>query len=352
MYDILATTSNYKFVTKTFKDEYVSFSDAGKPVKVIITEEALFKADTFSFGTKIGSLTTKGTSSEALLSCFERGSKEWNKIMERLRTLPVIQNKEIDKTKTGQKTKGIPTTWTKYEKGEDFNNSILVDRHPYFFIHLYDKTKKAYQKYKTTFDKKCKQLFGVSIEELLKFNSFDEEMIEFLELYYHKNPTIDSPSVMNKVCRRIEALNSQININKNIGSNELVFDILFNTNADWNWETYKKVVLAFNKCKKEKYEKNNRGEFEDFELLNDSVKDSLLLVCSNEMELLNYLVYHIYKDKDLESGKEMVWNEFGDLIFRVVKDKNPDCFEFLISDKAGDVVYLGETYKKKEVSYE
>lgn len=352
MYDILATTSNEKFVNKSFKDEYVSFSDGDKPKKTIITDGVLFEADTFSFGTKIGAITNKGSSCFALLEHFEQDSEERNKIMERLRTLPVIQNKEIDKTKTGQKTKGIPSTWVTYEKEKDFENSLLVDRHPYFFIHLYDKTKRAYQKYKSTFDKKSKQMFGVSVEELLKFNDFDNEMIEFLDLYYHKNPTIDSNSVMNKICKRIERLNSKVNFNKNVGSNALVFDILFNTDVDWDWGVYKKVVTAFNKCKKEKSKKNNRGEFEDFEILNDSVRLHLLSICSNEMELLNYLIYHIYKDKDLESGKEMVWMEFGDLIFKIVKSNSLDYFEFPIVDSCGDVNYLDKSYTKREVFYE
>jgi hypothetical protein len=92
--------------------------------------------------------------------------------------------------------------------------------------------------------------------------------------------------------------------------------------------------------------------FEDFEILNDSVRLHLLSICSNEMELLNYLIYHIYKDKDLESGKDLVWGEFGDLIFKTMKQKSGGRFCFPFKCVGGEFVFLGEKYTKKEVCYE
>ena len=362
MYDILATTSSRPFIEKTFKGEIVSYTEDGKLEKVVITEDGLFKADTFSFGTKIGSITNKGSSAFALLSNFEEDSKEHEVTLTRLKTLPCIQNKEIDKTKNGQKTKGIPSTWVQYEKENDFNNSLLVDKHPYFFIYLYEETRRNYLNHVKNFEKKCKQSFCMNLNTFFKKDSFTDEEIEFFELFEKKLPVIKSNSVMNKVCRRIEKLNSEIKFNKNLGSNSEVFEIYFNEDENWDWLTYKNVVKAFAKYKKEISLRGSMSEDfvisesfydgEEVEVINtEDLREYVRDFCSNDAEALNYLVYYIYKDKDLESGKELVWHFYGDLMFKNIKNKSGEYFRFPVKCSKGDINYLEQTYKEKEIEY-
>ena len=58
-----------------------------------------------------------------------------------------LQSAQIDKAKIGKEVKGIPNIWIerqkinkddndKVKKEKEFLNSILLDRHPYFFIYL------------------------------------------------------------------------------------------------------------------------------------------------------------------------------------------------------------------------
>lgn len=349
------------FVNRTFKNEIVSYTDSAKPKKVIITDELLFKADTFSFGTKIGTITNKGSALFALIDNFEEGSEEYNTCLTRLKTLPCIQNKEIDKTKNGNKTKGIPAKWIKYEKGEEFNNSVLVDKHPYFFIYLYSETKKKYRDYKKSFEKKAKQMFGMKLEDVLEIENPNEEVSEFIGLYEHKNPVIESNSVMNRICRKVEDLNAVVQLNKSICSEEGVFECYFDEDLHWDWSVYKKVIKGFENFKKDLQFKNAtidsfyvRSSFFDHDNplveLELDFAESMVEFCSNEREVANYLMYYLYKDKGVGSNREIVWNTYGNIIFEnVLKNSKSESFMFPIKNHAGDIMYLGSTYKVKEI---
>lgn len=350
------------FVNRTFKNEIVSYTDSAKPKKDIITDELLFKADTFSFGTKIGTITNKGSALFALIDNFEEGSEEYNTCLTRLKTLPCIQNKEIDKTKNGNKTKGIPAKWIKYEKGEEFNNSVLVDKHPYFFIYLYSETKKKYRDYKKSFEKKAKQMFGMKLEDVLAIENPNEEVIEFIRLYEHKNPVIDSNSVMNRICRKVEDLNAVVQLNKNICSEEGVFECYFDEDLHWDWNVYKKVVKGFKDFKEDIRLKNSLTEnwytyssFYDpnnmLNILTEDLCEYMTKYCSNEYEVANYLLYYMYKDGGVKANREMVWNSYGHIFFEnVLKSSKSDTFQFPIKNHAGDIYHLGERFKVKEIS--
>jgi hypothetical protein len=70
-----------------------------------------------------------------------------------------LQSLQIDKAKIGRAVKGIPSVWNKWNKISDDDNdeqikekqvfnSILCDKHPYFFTHLFKSTKNKYSKWK------------------------------------------------------------------------------------------------------------------------------------------------------------------------------------------------------------
>ena len=94
--DILATTNNIEFINGHYKNQRVVTYSAKKPEKKLFTEEDLYKVDTFSFGTKIGSITNCATSICALIPSFEKGSKERKLLEDRVKMCCASQSREID----------------------------------------------------------------------------------------------------------------------------------------------------------------------------------------------------------------------------------------------------------------
>ena len=70
--DILATTPNPIMKKGIWPDELPVVYDAPKPEKILFTEDDLYRADTFSFGSIIGSITNKSSNAYALLPLLEQ----------------------------------------------------------------------------------------------------------------------------------------------------------------------------------------------------------------------------------------------------------------------------------------
>jgi hypothetical protein len=110
--DILATTSNSQIINGVYKNELPVVYEAPKPEKIIFTKDDLYKADTFSFGSIIGSITNKGSNAYALLPLLEveygKNSDEYRITASRLKQCCKAQSAQIDKAKIGKEVKGIP----------------------------------------------------------------------------------------------------------------------------------------------------------------------------------------------------------------------------------------------------
>ena len=139
-YDIIATTSNKQVLDGVYEHELPVVYEAPKPEKIIIQEDDLYKADLFSFGSIIGSITNKSTSAYAILPLFKKDSKEHQVTMNRIRMCTKLQSAQIDKAKIGKDVKGIPKIWVDYEKikkddmdevkeTKEFNNNLLLDKY-------------------------------------------------------------------------------------------------------------------------------------------------------------------------------------------------------------------------------
>ena len=103
--DILATTPNKTMIKGVYRDELPVVYDAPKPKKIIFTEDDLYKADTFSFGSIIGSITNKSSNGYAKLPLIEKkfgkDSQEYRLVKSRLQQCCKAQSAQIDKAKIG-----------------------------------------------------------------------------------------------------------------------------------------------------------------------------------------------------------------------------------------------------------
>lgn len=366
MYDILATTDNKSFVNKNFKEEYVTHFASEKTNKIVFTEDDLYNADTFSFGTQIGSITNKGSSAFSLLDLFEEGSKEYESTLNRLKTLPCIQNKEIDKTKNGKKTKGIPKSWVKYDKENAENNKILLDKHPYFFIYLYKDTKKKYKDYISSYNRECMRdpRIKMSLYDLLDKDVKTEYEEGLLSLFHRDCPVIKSNSVMNLVCKKIETLDKNIKQEVKVVEYSNFYENYIDRNVAWDWKTYKEVKKKFEGFKSTVSHINHitygnnlndcGDNSEDFTTLNsitDFLSSTMNEVCSNESLITNYLVYAIYEDLKIESAKEILWKTYGKEIFNNIKNNlNIKSFKMPIQNENGNIIYLNNRYKMEDIN--
>lgn len=84
-----------------YRDELPVVYDPPKPKKILFTDEDLYRADTFGFGSIIGSITNKSSIAYSLLPLIERDygkdSEEYKLTVSRLQQCCAAQSRQIDK---------------------------------------------------------------------------------------------------------------------------------------------------------------------------------------------------------------------------------------------------------------
>lgn len=95
--DIAASTAESVVVDNTYPDELTMVYDVPKPQKILFTEEDLYKADLFGFGSIIGSITNKSSSAYALIDTLDKESEEYRVTHSRLVQCCKSQSSQIDR---------------------------------------------------------------------------------------------------------------------------------------------------------------------------------------------------------------------------------------------------------------
>ena len=73
-------------------------------------------------------------------------------------------------------------------------------------------------------------------------------------------------------------------------------------------------------------------------------------ICSNEKELVNYLIIIFYCEY-ASSNKDILWNVYGNVIFENVKERCDTKVLFPVPSTNGDIVYLNKRFELKEVEF-
>ncbi|MEM5009263.1 hypothetical protein WKH57_00950 [Niallia taxi] len=367
-YDIIATTSDESIINGVYCDELPIAYQAPKSDKKIVSNDDLFKSDLFSFGSIIGSITNKSTSGFALLPLLDEGTTEYNATLNRIKMCTKLQSAQIDKAKIGKKVKGIPSPWVKYEKikeddsddekaRKEFNNSILLDKHPYFFIYLYKGTRTKYKKHLASYNITSMQRFGIELDDLINLKRKTPEQHEFIKQFYRYSPVIDSDCVMNNLCKYIESVDFGIRNILKMDEDEEVYKLLQTDDSPFVEDTYKEVVKIHNEYKKTINQMSSlsmqttRSKFDDNTHNKrvgqyDLFKKKVLEICSNENEVLNYLIRLLYVDSP-SGNKDLLWNAYGDQIVTNLKSKT-NHYTIPIKDTNGDFEYLNKKYTLKK----
>lgn len=372
-FDILFSTDNKDFINGVYQNQRVVTYNVKKPHKKIFTEDDLFKADTFSFGTRIGQITNICSTFVGMIPLFDQDSKEYKLLHDRVKMCCSAQSRQIDKTKIGEAVKSEATVWKKFQKiteedtieeaqKKSYYNSLLADKKPYFFRYKYRQLNKEINDYNKKNNENSIIKFNKELNVLIKQQKENEESLsekekEFL-FYYHKfYPALDSDCVMNKICHHIEEVD--FNLKKKIkNSDEFDWKIL----VSQNFQPEKKLVKSLLEVIEQEMElkhqdirslrsinpslvrKNSITQKEEFDKENWNLilKEKLEEICSNEQKLTNHLVYLFYVEKT-SLNKSVLWNLVGKQIYENLKEKN-STFYFPLKNKNGKIEFLYENY--------
>jgi len=375
-YDILATTSNQEIINGVFKNELPVVYSPPTPEKVVFTDEDLYKADTFSFGSIIGSITNKSSNGYALLSNIEdkygKDSDEYKITLSRLKQCCKAQSAQIDKAKIGREVKGIPKIWVYKQKINvddseeiikkiELHNSILLNKYPYFFKYLYKTANKKYKKYCEMNEITCHQKYKMSFKKLKELDRLSFEQKEFVDNFYKYMPLTYSNNPMNLLCKYIEGINFEINKKIKSLDDSNIISIYINKEHPYTNEQYKEVINILNQhINKIRYNKilfndvANDYNYDDniiqyFKIDNDLLEQELNNFCSDVYLVTNILVNYFYKEK-ISGNKDILWNTYGKYIYYNVKENTINNPKFPFPNKYGKINYLGLNYSLKELN--
>lgn len=335
--DLIFTTNN-SILLKNTRETLPIVCTQNKCDKVIINDNNLIKADINGFGDEIGMITNKITAMFDIQCLFNKKSNEYQTLEYRIMCGQKFQQDAIDKIK-GIKFKPMPKYW--YDKkaideDDDFNNNLVADKKPYFFIYNYPELKSKYNKFRQNTNIKSYMLFNKSIDDLLNDkNELSIEELEFLNWYDKLNPVSDNNSTMNIICHKIEKeLEDYEKILKN-KSLEFDYSILKSTNYSYNdyeYEEIKKIYLDY-KDKVQKFKIQNNGKISDKDsfinaknLFMQNFEQKCYCICNNKYILANIILDICYNNNN---SKQFAWYISGDVFIENLLKKNNNQLKYL-----------------------
>ena len=236
--DIICTTNNKQIINGAAGGVPVTYERKTAP-KSDINKDKLWETDVLAFFNKIGFITNVSSTLHSLISLLEPNSPEYLAVVNRLKILTAFQSMSIDKAK-GIAVMDFPDWWTKWKKDDDFNNSILADKRPLFFRWLYDHYNREYKKYQGIYDTFCISNYGKSLREILESEVRTKQQLETVYYYGRYNRLVETPSVMNKVCRHME---KEVSLMKD-SRNNMSFDF------DVNYEDFIEMREIYSEWKR------------------------------------------------------------------------------------------------------
>lgn len=371
-------------IRSVYKNQKPVTYDIPKPFKKLFTEQDLFEADCKTFGSLIGPLTNHGTSIIALIAeyrqkiengiAIEEDVRKFNLLQDRLKMVCCSQSKQIDRAKIGQDVKGISKIWKTYQqilkedseevkKEKEFYNSILSDRKPYFFRYVYKREAKKLEKYMKKMNRNCDNLYNMFIKDLEKLEDKTQEQIDFLDNLDKGNGFINSNCEMNRICRYLESVKRNINVNVR-DNKSFDYKIFYNDNIEFDEYLYQEISDAITSDLKNleairskinnKFLASQEEQEENIVPVDyiKNIRNNLVTnYCSNKYELLNYCLEYFF-EKNKTASKSIFWELVGDVVYEKSLEQCDRIIKFPEKDKDGDIEFLNKKYKLKTVYLE
>lgn len=334
--DLLFSTNNKVLLNKHKKLPAIQCCQRNTE-KVIVTEKDILKTNKNGMGNKVGSITNRVTAMMEVLSHFEPDTPEYKELEYRIACGQLYQQNELDKIK-GIVARPMPSYWYNFRgcKGDLYQQSICVEKKPYFMIYVYDDYKRDYKKYMETANTKCMGLFNITLEELISKPDKTQQEEDFVFWFDKKMKFGTGRCAMNRICWYVES-----------EFEDYKFQLKHNGLFDYNrlkvkrrcTEEHRQKLLELSKeyiSNVAAYKKNKANNTHDNDNnLNDS-KDDLVSkrehmkqyykemakeICPNDDERLNIILDMCYGYKN---NKQFCWDCVGDLIIKRLEELESD----------------------------
>lgn len=333
----------------------ILYSGAGKQLKGAITFESMIEADIRGLNSAVGSLSNQATCLYALRDKFLKDSPEYAELSRRIKIVSELVGVEIDKIKTGIPPQK-PSAWNKeqmpYEQfiGADGKmvkapacspdeqerirkrNALIPDNKPLFMRYIYDAMNTDLARYDKSFDDVGKYNGGPRLVELLStpYESLDDDAKYMLDKYHRYLPAIDSPCIMNKICKRFERLQKQLKRCKD--SRNMLLD--FATPQEFDTAMLERMAELIDLLQRQKRfitransttntngsKKIAKDTKERFDVLHDYIRGQIMeLVGGDIQSAYNYMVELVRHRHYAEST---VWAVLDELILLVIPSKS------------------------------
>jgi hypothetical protein len=325
--------------------------------KKLVDETDLILANKNSFGDEIGSTTNRITAKFDVLANFKEGSPEYKELQYRIQCGQNYQQNAIDKTK-GIECKSMPKEWFDYHANKNlpddkkaFNLSILADKKPYFFIYIYPHLMKAYKDHIKSYEDNCWENFRMSVKDLLSKANKTEQEEWFAKDYYKRMPVFTNPSIMNKICWKIESTFDGVRLqfkNEDYDCGMLKSDKVYSKarfqKVKVLYESYKREVQSFaQRTKKERIAEEEQQTTRA--IFKSNFKRQAEEICNDAEELCNIVIDLCYSNN---SSKQFVWDLCGEQIIKNLLEKSNYRISYPIIDDNGDIEFGGSRFSMHE----
>lgn len=228
-------------------------------------------------------------------------------------------------------------------------NSILIDKHPYFFRYRYPDDSKAISSYQKEKDSACQAKFGVTIEKLEKLPNKNEDQERWVNDYYKYAPLIISDSPMNLLCKYIESVDAEIL--KRVKETPFDWHVYESEDVELTQEMYENIVKCYQRHLRDTQNRSgtsNLPEAESYQRDLALLKEKLYFVESNPRVIANALLRYVYEERPTAS-KKMAWDMYGKHYVSAIAAKNEDGILFPIECKDGEIEYLCSRYAMRRL---
>lgn len=362
--DLDFTTSNSIILNGIFNEPAID-CEGKKGEKIPNIELSHFKNSIKkSFGNKVGSVTNVGSSYYDKISLFEEDSEEYKELARRIKCIQYYQQECIDSCKNGEPPKPIPSHWNDFRcedikikeyDTEDiilekqFNQSILTDKKPYYFIYIYNDVMQEYSNFIKKTNISCIRRFRCNVEELRGKEYRNDEEEEFLKWYNKKIPVSCNPCIVNKIAWIVEDNFDKFQYIKNKDFNYSIYKSVDTTISDK--EQIKELKTIFNEYKNAK---NNQYKFSykkdniliEKETRDETLKSAVYEIIPNEDILLNTLLYLSYEKSIIP--KWITWLISGETIVNNMLKLNNYKISYPTKEINGDFEYGGYKFTMKD----
>lgn len=335
----------------------IMYPSAGVQLKGAITFESMIEADIRGLNSAVGSLSNQATGLYALRDNYPKGSPEYAELTRRIKIVSELVGVEIDKIKTGippekpsswnkermpyeqkfvqtddgQKSVKVPSCSLDEQKRIQRHNALIPEEKPLFMRYVYDSMNRALIKYDRAFGDVCKFNSGIKLDELLtaEYDGLNDSCKMMVDKYRQNLPAIDSPCIMNKICKRFERLQMELKHHK--GSRNMLPDFATPQEFDDNvlnrmaevvdlFQRQKRFISKVNNTVREYGNKQIAQEAKErFDMLHTHIRNEIMTLAEGDVQMAyNYLVELMNRRQCSEST---VWAVLDELILSVIPRK-------------------------------